>query len=158
MLLISSCCKTSIILITVKNLVICWCSRCVSSSCNYQLWWWCIDLSKNSLQIWETVWELFSFSCYVKVCHVSHCWMHSSHSDSAMKLLFFLCYFIQCIFFSVMSCKVVFIDLYLWAFIWMSDIELQAFIMFCKCSNMMNFNILLNVLNNAIDLYIFALE
>jgi len=60
--------------------------------------------------------------------------------------------------FSVINCKVVFVDLCLQTFIWMFNIKLQAFMIFYKCLNTMNFNILLNVLNNTIDLYIFALK
>ncbi len=65
--------------------------------------------------------------------------------------------YIVCIF-SVISCKVVSIDLCLQVLIWMFNIELQTFMTFYKCSNTMNFSILLSVLNNAIDLYVFALK
>ena len=94
-LLASLCCKTNIILMIVKNLVICQCSYCVSSSCNHWLWSWCINFSESSSQIQEAVWKLFFFSCHARVCYVLHCWIHSSYSDSAIRLLFFLCHFIQ---------------------------------------------------------------
>ncbi len=63
----------------------------------------------------------------------------------------------MCIFF-IISCKVIFVDLCLWILIWIFNIELHIYTTFHRCSNMMNFSILLNVLNSTIDLYIFALK
>ena len=63
----------------------------------------------------------------------------------------------MCIF-SVISCKVVFVDLCLQTLIWMFNIKLHTSTTFYKRSNIMNFSILLSVLNSTIDLYIFVLK
>ncbi len=99
---------------------------------------------------------LFFILCKSLLCVTLSNAFFSFRLSNKTTLLLILLYTI-CIFF-IISCKVVFIDLCLQAFIWMFNIELQASMTFCRCLNMMNFSILLSVLSNAIDLYIFALK
>ncbi len=99
---------------------------------------------------------LFFMSCKSLLCITLLNAFFSFKLSNETTLLFMSLHTV-CIFF-IINCKVVFIDLCLQALIWMFNIESQAFITFYRCSNTMNFNILLNVLNNTIDLYIFNLS
>ncbi len=158
MLLASSRCRTDIILTIAKSLVICQRLRCFSSLCSHWLWSWCVDFSESSSQIQEAVWELFFFfmSCKSLLCATLLNAFFSFKLSSETTLLFISLY-TMCIF-SVISCRVVFVDLCLQVLIWMFNIKLHVSTTFCKHSNMMNFSILLSMLNSTIDLYIFALK
>ena len=67
-------------------------------------------------------------------------------------ILFFYSFYIVWIFF-IMNCKIVFINYYLRAFIWMFENMFNVSTAYRKHFNTINFNVLFNVFNNAIDLY-----
>ncbi len=99
---------------------------------------------------------LFFMSCKSLLCIILlNAFFSFRLSNETILLL--MSFHTVCIFF-IISCKIIFIDLCLQTFIWIFNIELQAFTTFYKCLNTMNFSTLLNVLSNTIDLYIFAIK
>ena len=67
-------------------------------------------------------------------------------------IFFFYSFYIMWIFF-VMNCRIVFIERCLRALIWMFENVFNVSTTYRMRSNTINFNILFNVFNNAIDLY-----
>ena len=97
--------------------------------------------------------EIFSFSCYKKK------WECDTLSKASLTfklkndvILFFCSFHIVWIFF-IMNCKIVFIERCLRALIWMFKNVFNISTTYWIRSNTINFNILFNVFNNAIDLY-----
>ena len=68
-------------------------------------------------------------------------------------IIFFFCSFYIVWIFFVMNCKIVFINRCLRAFIWMFESVFSASTTYRMYLNTIDFNILFNVFNNAIDLY-----
>jgi len=97
-----------------------------------------------------------SFLYYAKLNYAIYCRTRFFRLNS-IAIFFWMLLYTMCIF-SIINCKFIFVSLYLRTLIWVFNIVSQILTTLRKCFNIINFNILFNISNKAIDLYVFVLK